>query len=164
MLSNLKQQLGHDVHPLVQFIKYGIIGGVATAIHIVGFYLSGYLFFPCFKPDDIVFATLNLSVDAIPEATRAFNAGVCNAIAFVIANVVCYILNRQFVFKPGRHHWVVEFLLFFSVSALCIAIATAVQTALIVKWGMQTTFAFLINITISLAINFVMRKFVVFKG
>jgi len=163
MINFLKRQLGHDAHPMMQFIKYAIIGVMVTALHTAIFYVAGYLFFPCFKPDDIVFRILNLSVEPISEATRAFNATICNAIGFIPANVTCYILNRLFVFKSGRHHVAVEFLLFFSIAALCIVIATAVQHALIVHLQMQTTFAFLINISISLAINFAMRKFVVFK-
>ena len=164
MINFLKRQLRQDAHPMMQFIKYGVIGVMVTALHTIIFYLAGYFFFPCFKPDDIVFTLLGLDVEPISETTRAFNATVCNAIGFIPANGICYILNRLFVFKPGRHHWVLEFLLFFSVAALCIVIATAVQTALIVYLQMQTTFAFLINIMISLVINFAMRKFVIFKG
>jgi len=164
MINFLKRQLGHDAHPMMQFIKYGIIGVMVTALNIIIFYLAGYLLFPCFKPDDIVFEILGLSVIPISEETRAFNAIICNVIGFIPANIICYILNRLFVFKSGRHYWVIEFLLFFSIAALCVVIATATQTALIMYLHMQTTFAFLINITISLVINFAMRKFVVFKG
>jgi len=164
MINFLKRQLGHDAHPMMQFIKYGVIGVMVTAFHTAIFYVAGYLFFPCFKPDDIVFAKLEISVTAISEETRMVNAAICNAIGFIPANVTCYILNRLFVFKSGRHHCVVEFLLFFSIAALCIVIATATQSALIKYLHMQTTFAFLINITISLVINFAMRKFVIFKG
>jgi len=164
MINDLKRQLGHDAHPMMQFIKYGTIGVMVTALHTLIFYLAGYFFFPCFKPDDIVFRFLGLSVALVSEETRALNASICNAIGFIPANVICYLLNRLFVFKPGRHHWTVEFLLFFSIAALCVIIATATQHLLIVHLHMQTTFAFLINITISLVINFAMRKFVVFKG
>ena len=55
-------------------------------------------------------------------------------------------------------------MLFFLVSAFSTFVGTACQTLLIKKANMQTTFAFGANLVASLAINFVMRKFVVFNG
>jgi putative flippase GtrA len=78
--------------------------------------------------------------------------------------VLCYILNRLFVFKPGRHRWVVEFLLFFSVSGVSAALGTALQSVLIGRYGIETTPAFGANILCALLINYAMRKFVIFKG
>ena len=103
----------------------------------------------------------------VPEAagrSRAANAIRCNIIAFFFSNTFCYVLNRLFVFQPGHHHVVVEALLFFAVSAFSTFVGTAFQTLLIRKANMQTTFAFGANLVASLAINFVMRKFVVFNG
>ena len=107
---------------------------------------------------------LGLTAPPLSEASRAWNAGFCNAIAFVFSNILCYILNRLFVFKPGKHHWAIEFLLFFAVSALSMAIGTVVQTFLITHQGIQTTLAFGANIVCALFINYAMRKFVIFKG
>jgi len=156
--------LGLDVHPAVQFVKYGLAGGVATAVHVVTFFLCGWALFPCLTADDIVVRLLGLAVNPVSEAARAWNAGICNAIAFVVSNTVCYALNRLFVFKPGRHHWAVEFLFFFGVSGVSLAAGTAVQTFLITQQGMQTTLAFGANIISSLLINYAMRKYVIFKG
>ena len=39
MRVDLKRYLGHEAGPLVQFIKYGLVGGVATATQIVVFFL-----------------------------------------------------------------------------------------------------------------------------
>ena len=87
-----------------------------------------------------------------------------NDIGFVTSNIFCYILNRLFVFKPGRHHVLVEFLLFFAVSGISAALGTAIQTLMITQYGVQTTFAFGANIICALVINYAMRKFVIFKG
>ncbi len=84
--------------------------------------------------------------------------------AFFVSNTVCYLANRWFVFKPGRHHVVIEFLLFLAVSAVSMAVGTTLMVVLIRRFGMQTTYAFGANILSSLAINYVMRKFFVFKG
>jgi putative flippase GtrA len=164
MLTLIKKHLRHDAHPLVQFIKYGIAGGLSTATHIGIFFLCGWFLLPCLTQDDITVRLLGLTAPAISEAARAWNAGFCNAIGFAVANTLCYFLNRLFVFKPGRHHWVLEFLLFFAVSGISMAIGTAIQTFLITHQGVQTTLAFGANIVCSLLINYAMRKFVIFKG
>jgi len=160
----IRKHLGHDTHPLVQFIKYGVVGGMATTLHVVTFFLLSWLVLPSFKQDDIAVRLLGLTVPAISESTRVWNAGVCNVTGFTVSNVFCYILNRLFVFKPGRHHWTLEFLLFFSVSAISMALGTTVQSLLIKYQGAQTSLAFGINIVCALFINYAMRKFVIFKG
>jgi len=164
MISSIKKHLGHDAHPAVQFIKYGIAGGMATATHIVTFFLCGWFLLPCLTQDDITVRLLGLTVSALSDAARAWNAGCCNALAFLVSNCFCYILNRLFVFKPGRHHWILEFLLFFAVSGVSMVIGTAIQTFLITHQGIQTTLAFGANIVCALFINYAMRKFVIFKG
>ena len=164
MIALIKKHLSHDAHPVVQFIKYGIAGGMATATHITLFFLFGWFLLPCLTQNDIVVRLLGLTAPAISETTRVWNAGFCNALAFVGSNTLCYVLNRLFVFKPGRHHWVLEFLLFFAVSGVSMVIGTALQSFLIKCYGMQTTLAFGANIFCSLMINYAMRKFVIFKG
>jgi putative flippase GtrA len=160
----VRKYLGHDTHPLVQFVKYGIAGGLATATSIAVFFLCGWFLLPCLTPDDPLVRLLGLAAPAIPTATRVWNAIWCNAIGFTVSNVLCYILNRLFVFKPGRHRWVVEFLLFFSVSGVSAALGTALQSVLIGRYGIETTPAFGANILCALFINYAMRKFVIFKG
>lgn len=164
MIAHIKKQLSHDAHPVVQFIKYGIAGGMATATHIIIFFLCGWFLLPCLTQGDITVRLLGLTAPAITEAARVWNAGVCNALAFLVSNTLCYVLNRLFVFKPGRHHYVLEFLLFFAVSGVSMVIGTTIQTFLIKCYGTQTTLAFGANILCALLINYAMRKFVIFKG
>jgi putative flippase GtrA len=164
MLTFIKKHLSHDAHPLVQFLKYGIAGGLATATHITLFFLCGWFLLPCLTQDDITVKLLGLTAPGISEATRAWNAGFCNALAFVVSNCFCYVLNRLFVFRPGKHHWALEFLLFFAVSGVSMVIGTSIQTFLITHQGIQTTPAFGANIACALLINYAMRKFVIFKG
>ena len=162
----LEKQLGHDASPLVQFIKYGIAGGAATATHILVFFLFGWFVFPCLTQDDIMPRLLGLTVpDAgVPETQRALRALYCSTIGFFFSNSLCYLLNRWFVFKPGRHHWAVELLLFFSASGLSLLVGSTIQTMLIRQFGLQTTVAFAANIFSALLINFAARKFLIFKG
>ena len=162
--------LSHDAGPIAQFIKYAVVGGLATGVNILGFFLAGWFLFPCLTEDDVLVRLLrrvrggNLKVPVATTRSRAANAIRCNIIAFFFSNAFCYILNRLFVFQPGHHTVVVEALLFFAVSAFSTFVGTAFQTLLIRKANMQTTFAFGANLVASLAINFVMRKFVVFNG
>ena len=165
---NLKERwehyLSHDAPPFVQFVKYGLAGGVAIATHILMFFLAGFLLFPCVTADDPLVKLFGLVAPAVEEALRARYAVFSNIIAFFVSNTVCYIINRMFVFKPGRHHVVIEFLLFLAVSAVSMTVGTTLMGLLIRNFGIQTTYAFGANILSSLAINYVMRKFFVFKG
>ena len=165
---NLKERwdhyLSHDAPPFVQFVKYGLAGGIATATHILTFFLAGFLLFPCVTADDPLVKLFGLVAPAVEEALRARYAVFSNIIAFFVSNTVCYIINRLFVFRPGRHHVVIEFLLFLAVSAVSTLVGTTLMGLLIQHLGIQTTYAFGANILSSLAINYVMRKFFVFKG
>ena len=156
--------LSHDAPPLVQFVKYGLAGGVATAVHILAFFLAGFFLFPCVPQDDILVRWFKLSAPVVEEALRGRNAALSNVVAFVLSNTICYVINRLFVFRPGRHHAVLEFLLFFAVSAVSVGIGTVLIWILVDRFGIQTTYAFGANILSSLAINFLMRKYFVFKG
>jgi len=164
MLKTIQKQLGHDVHPVVQFIKYGFIGGLATGISIVVTFYLGWKVLPCLRPDDWLVTLLGMTVVPPDESQRWILAAVCSGIGFVISNIVCYILNRLFVFKPGRHRMAVEFILFFGVSGLSWAIGTTIQSVLIKGYGIQTSTAIVINILVALLINYTMRKYVIFKG
>ena len=156
--------LSHDAPPFVQFIKYGLAGGAATAVHILALFLAGFFLFPCVSAEDPLVKLFGLVAPAVDEALRARYAVFSNVAAFLLSNTFCYVANRLFVFRPGRHHVVIEFLLFMAVSAVSMTIGTTLMGVLIKQFGIQTTYAFGANILSSLAINYVMRKFFVFKG
>ncbi len=161
--------LSHDAGPIAQFVKYAVVGGLATGVNILAFFLAGWFLFPCLTEDDVLVRLLrrlkpDVSVPVATTRSRAANAIRCNVVAFFFSNTFCYILNRLFVFQPGHHGILLEAFLFFAVSAFSTFVGTACQTLLIRKANMQTTFAFGANLVASLAINFVMRKFIVFNG
>ena len=54
--------------------------------------------------------------------------------------------------------------MFFSVSGLAMALATAISWVLIHQWGLMTTLAVLVEVVVSFLFNFFIRKFVIFKG
>lgn len=155
---------GASAHPIVQFLKYAFAGGIATVVHILTFYTCCWKLFPSLTQNDIVVRVLKAKVIELPAEQRARNAVYSNIVAFFASNIVCYIINRIFVFKPGEHNVVVEFLLFLAVSAIAIFLGTAIMRWLIKRFDMQTTFAFAANLVTSLMFNYVLRKFFIFAG
>jgi len=164
MIDFIKKMLSHDAPPLVQFMKYAAVGVFATMVNLVVAEACAAWLIPCLGADDILVRKFDFPAAGIEESVRAIRAVGCNLIGFVIANVVCWLLNRAFVFRPGRHHWAVELALFFGGSALAIAIGNGIIYLLIRIYGAQTTWAFVINVVASVMINYVVRKFFVFKS
>lgn len=162
--ENWRHYLSHDAPPLVQFLKYGLAGGMATTVHILTFFVCGFYLFPCVTDQDPVVRWLGLTAPLVAESLRARHAIYSNLVAFFVSNTFCYLINRLYVFRPGRHHVILEFSLFLGVSAISMVVGTALMGFLIGLWGLETTYAFGANILSSLAINYVLRKFVVFQG
>lgn len=148
----------------VQFLKYAIAGSVAVTVHIICFYILSWLVIPALEGNDIVVKFLHLSADKINDTIRARNAGINNWLAFIVSNFVAYILNIAWVFESGRHHRVLEILMFYAVSAISIAVGTAVMWLLIQFFGISTTFSFAADLVAAAAVNFVVRKYYIFKG
>lgn len=167
-MTLLEQFKGREAGPVVQFIKYGIAGGVATGVCIGTFYLMSFFVLNALSADDAVVNILQrfIAFDVAPlaDGARARNAAINNGVAFVVSNFVCYLINVAWVFKPGKHHWAVELGLFYLVSGVSFGLGTGIQTWLIYQFGFQTTLAFGANLVTALLINYAMRKFVIFKG
>lgn len=155
---------GASAHPTVQFLKYAFAGGIATIVHILTFYTCCWKFFPSLTQKDIVVRVFKAKVPELSVEQRARNAVYSNIVAFFASNIVCYIVNRIFVFQPGEHNVIVEFLLFLAVSAVAIVLGTAIMRWLIKRFDMQTTLAFGANLLTSLMFNYVLRKYFIFAG
>ena len=157
-----KNMKGHAL----QFVKYGLSGGVATIVHLSVFYAMAIWVLPALTANDPVFRWLNMSgpATALDALVRAKRAALDNGTAFILSNLSAYILNALWVFKRGRHHWFVEIAMFYLVSGVSLLIGTIIQTWLIAHMGMTTTLAFGANMVTALLINYAMRKFVIFKG
>lgn len=139
----------HDAHPLIQFVKYGMAGGLAACVHLGIFYGLSYTVVPAIDME-------------MGDALRAHNALINNAIGFLAANAIGYMVNFKWVFKPGRHSRRKEVTLFFAVSLLSWGLAVAFQTWII--WaGQSTHLAYIVNLFLSVMINYTGRKFLVFE-
>ena len=148
----------------MQFIKYSLSGCVAVVVHVIAFYFFAWLIVPALKDDDIVVRILNLSVTAVNDIVRARNAVINNWLAFIFSNLAAYVLNVLWVFESGRHKRWLEIAMFYAVSAISIAVGSAIMWLLVRFIGSSTTLAFAADIVAAAMVNFVMRKYVIFKG
>ena len=171
--SSLKEFLqkfnSRDAHPIFQFVKYGIAGGMATAVHMFVFFLCALVVFPALTESDPfvkLFGWFGVSVPVteVSDAIRAERNIYDNAIAFMFSNATAYLINIVWVFKRGRHHWIVEVLMFYAISGISFGIGTGLQWALVKYTGIDTTYAFGAQLFASMMINYVCRKFIIFKG
>ncbi|NLB55994.1 MAG: GtrA family protein [Lentisphaerae bacterium] len=164
MKDFFKEFFKKESSSIVQFIKYAICGGIATFVNIVIFFLLAATIIPALTESDIIVKLLHLPPAELSDQLRARNFAIDNIIAFIFSNLTAYILNILWVFKRGRHAWIIEFAMFFAVSGLAILVGTSLGVLLIKVLGMHTSLAFVANMLTSLALNFVLRKFVIFKG
>jgi hypothetical protein len=163
-LNYLEPFLGNEAGPLLQFIKYAISGCVAVSTHILVFHVVAWKLFFALQADDWFVRLFDLSIQELDDSTRSRNSMKGNGVAFVISNLVAYLINIYWVFVPGRYYWIVEIGLFYIVSGVAIVIGTALMGFLIRRFGMLTTHAFGANIFSALMINYAMRKFFIFNG
>lgn len=165
MKAFLLQFKSRDDHtPLVQFIKYGIAGAISTSVHIGCFYIMALNLLPALNNNDAIARLFHLVVPEVSDGLRARDSMIDNGVAFLFSNLTAYIINVGWVFMPGRHHRLVEFLLFYLVSGSSMVVGGVLMGALIKGFGTTTTHAFVVSMITSLTINFVMRKHVVFTG
>ena len=148
----------------IQFVKYAIGGCIATATHISVFHLVAWKLFSALQANDWFVKMLKLPVPKLDHATRSRNSMKANGVAFIISNLVAYLINIYWVFVPGRYSWIVEIGLFYIVSGTAIVIGTALMGVLIRRFGILTTYAFGANVFTALMINYAMRKYFIFNG
>jgi putative flippase GtrA len=164
MKDILAQFTGRRHGPLVQFIKYAIAGGVATVVHISVFYLCAFKIFPALGSNDPLLRVLHASAVSLTDAIRARNSMIDNALAFLVSNLTAYLMNIAWVFESGRHNRIIEIGFFYLVSGISMVIGSALMGLLIDRLGIATTLAFGANILMALVFNYVLRKFLIFKG
>jgi putative flippase GtrA len=146
----------HDAHPSIQFLKYMVCGALATlTLSVIVFGLSQTVF-PAVK---------GMIVDGqvLDEAVRKRNIVLNNSIAFPFSAIVGYYLNVLFVFKPGKLSRSMEMILFFLVAAIGFFPGLWVVDYLVGRYHTPSTVATLAFIFTSFIVNFVCRKFIIFK-
>lgn len=147
-----------------QFVKYGVIGVLSTIVQTACFYVLAATCLRCLGGGDWAVKHLGLPSVDISDSARALRFAAATALAFVISNVFCWLMNRRFVFRAGKFFWLVEFAMFISVSGVAMAIATALSGFLIHQMGLMTSIAVLVEVVVSFLFNYFFRKFFIFHG
>ncbi len=148
-MNQVQRFFENKSQPFVQFIKYAMAGAVGTGIHF------------------IIFSTLNetlLPADLSQEGVqRGWNFFWSFTIAFGLANIVGYMLNRRWVFQPGRHSPLMEISLFYFFAVAAFLLGTPLGAYLVAKFPLNEYLVYLMVLVSSILINFLGRKFVVFQ-
>ncbi len=154
--SILARLNSRDTHPLIQFIKYAISGVLAGVAHNGSVVLLIWLFLP---------ATKGMLVNgvALDDATRSAHLILANIIACPVGLVVSYIANIRWVFTPGRHSKVKEFILFAIVAAIGFFPGLFVVDWLAHHIGQPSIVAQMGRIVTAVLVNFICREFIIFK-
>jgi len=147
-----------------QFVKYGTNGVIATYVQTGVFYALAATCLGCLASDDFAVKYLSLPSSTVSDGVRSFRFAVATGVGFVLANVVCWLMNRWCVFKPGKFRWYVELAMFFGASTVATVLALGLSSALIGWFGLMTTIAVAIEVVVSFFVNFFVRKFFIFKG
>ncbi len=92
-MNIIDQFAGQDSANLLQFIKYAIGGCVATATHIMIFHLVAWKVFYALQADDWFVRVFNLPIEELDDATRSRNSMLGNGVAFLVSNLVAYLVN-----------------------------------------------------------------------
>ena len=169
MIGFLQKFLSYECGPFWQFVKYGVIGVMATLVQTGVFYLLAATYLKCLTADDVAvrllgFPAAEFSGTEAWYASRGMIAACATAVGFFLANVFCWLMNRRFVFRPGKFRWFAEFGMFFGASTLATVIALGTMKVLIDSFGMMTTFAVVVEVVVSFLVNFFIRKYFIFRG
>jgi putative flippase GtrA len=147
----LKKLNSRDTHPVIQFIKYGICGVSALVLHIVLYSLLVWKFWP------------HLADPAMDPWRKALDSFAPTGLVLIATNTLVYFLNTRWVFTPGRHSPVVEFVLFTLVNIPGAVAGALGQAALIRFLNWHPLLAMLGFLIPNILINYVCRKFIIFK-
>ena len=152
----------HEGH-FIQLIRYAISGAAGTIVHSCIFIGLGLFMLPALTQDDVVVKLLSAGIQPVSETIRARNSMLNNIIAFLFSNGMVYLLNIFWVFESGKHHRVKEVFLFYAVTAAGLAIGTVSMGILIKYFQVHTSLAFVANFIVIWFINYLLRKFYIFR-
>ncbi len=164
----LVQFAQREAHPTIQFIKYGIGGAIATATHLVIFFSLALWVFPAMRAeaflDGYLIQWLNVEMPALTDAEVQRNFRINNGLAFLLSNMVAYLINFHWVFHPGRHRRAVEVTLFLVISTISLVVGIQIGIWIMRWFNVGTMVSQFGNVVAAVMINFVCRKYIVFKG
>lgn len=165
LFSRIHAYLIRKESSAAQFVKYVMCGGVSVAVDMTIYLLLAWLVFPCLKPGDPfvqVIEYFGLSIQDIDPDLILRNYWIIKMFCFVAANVTVYFLNIKYVFESGKHRRLYEVILFFGISLAVFLGGTWVGALLIDLANWHITYTYMFILVASVALNYILRKFVVF--
>jgi len=162
---------------LTQLVKFCVVGGSGVVVNLVVAYL-------CKQGAPLIWASAHQNDVFIDLPGTRYNIRwyhLFSMVAFVVANLWNYQLNRRWSFKSDRHAgWWRELLPFFTVGLLAQLIGMAIETALMnanspiqlptsvfddsTGWRTKWYWAHAIMILVTLPVSFVLNKFWTFRA
>jgi putative flippase GtrA len=161
-----KAVFSRQQHPVLQFLRYGLAGVAAMVTNLAVFIWCEQILFPVpetAEAAELSWSTAGQLFSILREDLRVANFVKSNAVAFLVANTVAYVLNFLWVFESGRHSRSIEVMLFFGVSLASFTLGT-VLASLLVNHGVHPYPAKGADILTAVLVNYVCRKFLIFKG
>lgn len=162
-MAVLKKLLQEKDHTGVQFFKYAVCGGFALSTDMIVAFLIAWLWLPALKGSEFIVQLFNLQYEVVPEETRTLNFILGSAMAFMVSNLVAYVLNVLFVFKSGKHSRLKEAGLFYLVSGISVGIGVAIGATL-VRMNFPFGWSYVAKAVSTTLINYAARKFIIFQG
>lgn len=147
---------------MLQFLRYGVCGGIATATDGLVFFLAAWLIFPALSGQDQLVQILGLTISPASEESRALNFMLANTLAFILSNFVAYVLNTLFVFQSKKERRNKEITAFYILSTLVAFLSIGLSMVMMKFLFLSTTLAYCIKVIFSVLVNFVARKKYVF--
>ena len=146
-----------DVPWMIQLSGYGFCGLMATVVGVGQVVLLSKFVIPAYEG-------MMVNGELITDSIRSRNLLINNTISFLTTNVFVYYMNVLLVFKRGRHSPWREFGYFTLINGVSFGISQIAGPWLVHQFGVRTNIAIFTNAVVSAFINFVARKFFVFKG
>jgi putative flippase GtrA len=139
LLERLRQFSDKNIpNWLIQFIKFGLVG-VSNNVIYLGIY---YIF------------------ERIDPALYIFG----NTVGFIVSVLNAYFWNRKFVFKNTQEGHKKSLVKTFAAYGVTFLIATGLLVLYVENFGIPEKFAPLLNIPVTILLNFLLNKFWVMRG
>ena len=134
-------------HTVLQFSRYFIVGLLGSAIYAVIFACLNETVFP---------------VDDVEISRRGVNYAIANGCAFICSSIFVFIQNRSWVFQSNNPSYGRQIVLFYLVAFIAWAIGTPIGAWLVTALGWDEYLALAVTISVSVFVNYVGRRYIVF--
>lgn len=151
--------------PLIQFVKFGLVGVSNTIIQYVFEMLWFYVVFRNATFPGIIGLLGRFGLAAEPDQVRVV---IATLLAFVISVTNAFVLNNRFVFKAGEKPSRGQLLRAYGRTVLCYALTGIVLAPILRLWlvglGLPYWAVSLMSLVVTIPLNFLMNKFWAFAG